>query len=100
MKVKAYLGRTMLARLLACLALITGLAAAGAPAQAAMLQAASQQVASGSQQAQPSKADTCADGDQRNVQAAARDGQARCGSRKRVIIYLPAVLFGPDRAYE
>jgi hypothetical protein len=97
---KAYLGRTMLARLLACLALITGLAAVGAPAQAAMLQASSQQVASGGQQAQPGKTDSCAEADQRNVQSATRDGPARCGSRKRVIIYLPTVLFGPDRAFE
>lgn len=100
MRVKAYLGRTMLARLLACLALITGLAAVGAPAQAAVLQAASQQVASGAQQAQPGKSESCADADQRAMQGSARDGLTRCGSRKRVIIYLPTVLFGPDRAFE
>ena len=43
MRARLYLIRTMLRRLLAAFALLTGLAAAGAPAQAHMLYAVSQQ---------------------------------------------------------
>ena len=52
----------MLTRLLACLALLTGLAAVGAPAKAATA--------------------------------------PECKPRKPVVIYIPTVQFGPDRAFE
>ena len=57
---KAYLSRTMLARLLACLALVTGLAAVGAPVNATLLTASSQQVESDGSASNPSKSATCA----------------------------------------
>lgn len=99
MPVKAYLGDTMLARLLACLALVTGLAAVGAPVQAKMLTAASEQIESSAQNAQPGKSVDCSAVEPRNVKSSAQS-QAKCRVRKPVVIYIPTVQFGPDRAYE
>ena len=99
MPVKAYLGRTMLARLLACLALITGLAALGTPASAAVVQSASQQVEASGQQS-PNKTVTCNAAEPRNATTASDPAQVRCRARKPVVIYIPTVQFGPDRAYE
>ncbi len=99
MAVKAYLGGTMLARLLACLALVTGLAAVGAPAQARLLSAASEQIESNAQNPQPGKSAECSPVEQRNVKGATQ-AQAKCRARKPVVIYIPTVQFGPDRAFE
>lgn len=100
MPVKAYLGPRMLARLLACLALVTGLAAVGAPVQAKVLQAASEQVESASPSSQPGKNTACATGEQRNLASATEQAQAKCRARKPVTIYIPTVQLGVDRAYE
>jgi hypothetical protein len=98
MEVKAYLGRTMLARLLACLALVTGLAAVGAPASAAVVQSASQQVEAASQA--PSKTAACTASEPRSAGTASDPAQVKCRARKPVVIYIPTVQFGPDRAFE
>ena len=100
MPVEAYLGRTMLARLLACLALVTGLAVVGAPLQAKTLEAASEQVETASQSAQPGKSAACPSGEQRNLAAATEQTQIRCRARRPVVVYIPTVQFGADRAYE
>lgn len=97
---KAYLNRTMLARLLACLALVTGLAAVGAPAHSALLTAASQQVEADGSSSNPSKNQSCTCSDPRNVGKATDSAQAKCRARKPVVIYIPTVQFGADRAYE
>lgn len=97
---KAYLSRTMLARFLACLALVTGLAAIGAPVNATLLSASSQQIESNGSASSPSKNATCACTSQRSLDKAIDQAQAKCRTRKPVVIYMPTVQFGADRAYE
>ena len=95
---KAYLGRTMLARLLACLALVTGLAAVGAPVHAKLVAEVNEQI-QGAKSAQPTSSLECSTAEQRNVKSATQP-QTRCPVRKPVVIYIPTVQFGPDRAFE
>jgi hypothetical protein len=90
----------MLTRLLACLALITGLAATGTPANAAYAQALSAEVSNGTVETQTGKAQRC--------ESIARKGKLppkaatapECKPRKPIVIYIPTVQFGPDRAFE
>jgi hypothetical protein len=91
----------MLARILAAFALITGLAAVGAPAEARLFSALSQPVdapSSGSQQGgaqQPCPLPTS-----KPSLASKTEVQPGCRQRKPVIIYIPTIQFGPDRAHE
>jgi hypothetical protein len=91
----------MLRRILACLALITGLAAVGTPAQARMMLDYGQQVenspavSQGSQQQLPCSVQPQRLGPQGKVVA-----QPGCAPRKPIVIYIPTVQFGPDRARE
>ena len=100
MVAKAYLSFAMLRRLLACLALITGLAAVNAPAHARMNAVVSQQV------------EECAAGMPARAQLScvisgsnAEEGQRaalpiKSRPRRPVVIYIPRVQLGPDRALE
>ena len=98
MAISTYLGRTMIARLLAFLALLTGLAALGAPAQAF-------------------EGSVSVGVEQRADQDDSKDAQAQCAEKQRkqksrteklvpckqqqpVTVYIPTVMFGADRAYE
>ena len=86
--------------MLTLLALLTGLAAFGAPAHAAVIDMFGPQVQSGSER----------DGEERRVECRQRKDDERgpvkredirdCPVRKQVRIYVPTVMFGPDRAYE
>lgn len=90
----------LLSRLLACLALFTGLAATGAPVEAFAVDMVGAQL----------EAD--ADGDQDNGASGCtcREGQGKariqgrqvqpCGERQPIRIFIPTVQFGPDRALE
>ena len=101
MQLKAYLTRAMLRRILACLALITGLAATGTPAQARMmLDFGTSQIESGSSASQgPQRIDCAANAEKLNSQGktVAKPG---CPPRKPIVIYIPTVQLGPDRARE
>lgn len=97
---KAYLRRTMLGRILAAFALITGLAATGTPASARMLTAVSQQVDANNQAQQAATQVPCPVVGTRNGLNTKVAAQAGCRARKPVIIYLPTVQFGADRAFE
>lgn len=100
MQLKAYLTRAMLRRILTCLALITGLAAVGTPAQARMMLDFGQQVESESSSSQGSqRADCIAAAEKLNPQGKAVAKPA-CPPRKPIVIYIPTVQFGPDRARE
>lgn len=90
----------MLRRILAAFALITGLAAVGAPADARMLSAVSQQVDSTAQAQSPSSQAPCPVPGARNGLSGKVAAQVDCRPRKPVIIYLPTVQFGADRALE
>ncbi len=99
MPVKAYLTRTMLRRLLACLALITGLAAIGAPAQASVYQTASGvELAAGIEKPCKGEACECPTG-RRHSQLGARQ-KVPCKPAPVITIVIPTVQFGADRAYE
>lgn len=100
MLAKAYLNRAMLRRLLACLALITGLAATGTPAHARMMLDYGQQVENSASSTQGSAQTPCNLPSQR-VNAQGRTVvQPGCPPRKPIVIYIPTVQLGPDRARE
>lgn len=89
---------SMLRRLLACLALITGLAAVGAPVQAALYEASSVQAATGTER--PCKGESC---DCPNVPRQTIPGareKAPCKPAPVITIVIPTVQLGADRAYE
>ncbi len=91
----------MLRRLLACLALFSGLAAIGSPVSPAMAEAVAGQVGQ-----------SVAAGETRGIEkCACREGTVsgpeskKCGDsrpapRRTIRIYIPTVQFGADRAYE
>ncbi|MBD3773120.1 MAG: hypothetical protein IE921_06020 [Rhodobacteraceae bacterium] len=91
----------MLRRLLACLALLTGLAAVGGPAQAAFADAIAEQTQSSTQAPQPGKAQTCPCQDRRTAKGDKSTTPPECRMRtKPVTVYIPTVMFGADRAFE
>lgn len=91
----------MLRQLLALLALLTGLAAIGAPVQAAVNSA----VGVGVEQPSDSR-----DTETRDAQNLCADKQRKqklrgekvtpCKKQEPVTVYIPSVMFGVDRAYE
>lgn len=97
---KAYLRARMLRRILTCLALITGLAAAGTPLNASVVEALSEQVGTSKPAPSTGSAETCECRLQRGTAPGKREQQPQCKPRKPVIIYIPTVQFGPDRALE
>lgn len=90
----------MLRRLLACLALITGLAAAGAPANAAMLDTLSEQVSATSVPCQQGVTAKCDCVVQPATSPSKGDPVKVCKARKPIVIFIPTIHFGADRAYE
>jgi hypothetical protein len=97
---KDYLSRAMLRRILACLALITGLAASGAPASARMMLDFGNQVENSVPASQGSQQSPCSALPQRVNAQGKVIAQPGCPPRKPIIIYIPTVQFGPDRARE
>lgn len=93
----------MLRQLLALLALLTGLAAIGAPVQAAVNSAVG--VGVGVEQPSDSR-----DTETRDAQNVCADKQRKqklrgekvtpCKKQEPVTVYIPSVMFGADRAYE
>lgn len=91
----------MLRQLLALIALLTGLAAIGAPVQAAVNSA----VGVGVEQPSDSR-----DTETRDAQNVCADKQRKqklrgekvtpCKKQEPVTVYIPSVMFGADRAYE
>lgn len=90
----------MLTRLLACLALITGLAAAGTPANAAFAQAASAEISGGAEATQPGRASRCEAAVRKGRVPSRSDSASGCRDCAPIQIYIPTVQFGPDRAFE
>ena len=96
---KPYLGKTMLRRLFACLALLTGLAAAGAPAQATLMGELEQlEISAERGEKDKSVASPC----EQRRQEQRRNGEkpAPCLQERGVRVYIPSVMFGADRAFE
>ena len=94
-----YLSDAMLRRLITLLALLTGLAAAGAPAHAVVYSAASGvEVAAGAEK--PCKGEAC---ERRAAARRSLDGPRTakpCKPEPFVTVFIPTVQFGIDRAYE
>lgn len=90
----------MLRRLLACLALFTGLAALGAPASPAMADVVAGQIGASvmAEQSEGGQACACAS---ETAPCTERPSRKPLGSVRRTIrVYIPTVQFGADRAYE
>lgn len=90
----------MLARILAAFALVTGLASIGAPADARLLASISEQVESAPSSQTGSAQVPCPVATQDARLKGKVDPNADCKPRRPVIIYLPTVQYGPDRALE
>lgn len=86
-------------RLLAFLALLSGLAAVNAPAHAALLNGAAEQV-SASETAQGEKQQKNACRSDKRSTPEKTDTAKGCKARKTIIIFIPTVQFGSDRAFE
>jgi hypothetical protein len=99
-RANAYLPRVMLRRLLACLALITGLAAIGAPVNAGAVDTFAAQVGT----SKPVPAAPAVEREECQTQRGAMTGKREkspdCRQRRTVVITIPTVQFGPDRALE
>ncbi len=90
----------MFRRLLTCLALITGLAAAGAPANAAVIDALSEQVSASAAPCQQASNAQCECVARPVTSPAKGDPVKLCKQRKPAVVYIPTIHFGADRAYE
>jgi len=99
-RARAYLGSTMLRRLLACLALISGLAAVNAPAHASVLDAmgASLEMTQRADDSGKAEKTTCAERQRQQRQRGEKVTPCRPCESVRVVI--PTVMFGADRAFE
>ena len=86
-------------RLLAFLALLSGLAAVGTPVGAAVSNGVCEQVAS-AEVSQPGKQVQCACDTKRRGPASGAGSERGAKTRKPVKIFIPTVQFGADRAHE
>lgn len=100
MLAKAYLTATMLRRLFACFALITGLAATATPAQARMMAVMTQSVVEGAQPTQTQQPSPCVAQKERRALRGKISARSDCRPPKPVVIVIPTIQFGPDRALE
>lgn len=91
----------MLRRLLACLAILTGLVSVATPAQARMVAVMSQTVVEGAQAQQAGPAALCevTQKDRADLRSKVAS-EPPCRQRKKVVIVIPTIQLGPDRALE
>ena len=90
----------MFRQLLALIALLTGLAALGAPAQAVVGTESSvgvEQSASGDIDPRDAQ---CACAEKQRKQKMRGERVTPCKKQEPVTVYIPSVMFGADRAYE
>jgi len=97
---KAYLSRVMLRRILAVFALVTGLTAVGSPAEARMMAVMSQSVVEGAQNQSQTTSTACEIAPARTNLRGRTVPQTNCRPRKPVVIVIPTIQLGPDRARE
>lgn len=90
----------MVRQLLAFLALLTGFAALNAPVQAAVASAASVTVERADDTQQTARRDDTACAQRQAKQRRAGQTVTPCKGQTPVVIYLPSVHLGPDRARE
>ena len=97
---KAYLCTSMLRRILACFALITGLTAAGSPADARVMAVVAQSVVEAAQAQQQAPTSACESIQQRAGLRNKSAVPAPCRPPKTVVIVIPTIQLGSDRALE
>jgi hypothetical protein len=90
----------MLRRLLACLALLTGLAAIGAPANPALAEAVTGEIGASVLAQQAERSQDCPCNSARRDQQSRTEREPACPPKRTLRIYVPTVQFGADRAYE
>lgn len=95
-----YLCRTMRRQLLTLLALITGFAALGTPASAAVGELFGSQVQAGQANRSDERREECRQRKEQERSPVRREDTRDCPPPRTVRIILPTVMFGPDRAYE
>lgn len=100
MRQRAYTVSSMRRQLLTLLALITGLAAFGAPASAAVGELFGSQVQTGQTSRTDDRREECRQRKERERSPARREDTRDCPPPRPVRIILPTVMFGADRAYE
>lgn len=100
MTMRHYLASSMLRRLLTCLALITGLAAAGAPVHANALDTmgAAFELTQKAEDSGKCEKVTCAE--RQRQQRERGEKVTPCRSQESVRVVIPTVMFGADRAFE
>ncbi|MDN3645600.1 hypothetical protein QWY75_05190 [Pontixanthobacter aestiaquae] len=86
-------------RLIALLALLSGLAAAGAPVTAAQVSDVCDRITS-SESAEAGKVQACKCRESRRNSSGKADTTKGRKSCKPVVIFIPTIQFGADRAYE
>lgn len=97
---KAYLSRVMLRRILAVFALVTGLTAVGSPAEARMIAVMSQSVVEGAQAQASSPSAACETAAPRPNLRSRAVTQTNCRPRPPIVVVIPTIQLGPDRARE
>lgn len=90
----------MLRRLLACLALLTGLAAVGAPAHAGVIDAVGMTLELAQQAEDTGKTEEPACVTRQRQQRTRGEKVTPCKPSETVTVFIPTVQFGPDRALE
>ena len=90
----------MLRRFLALLALLTGLAALSAPVHAAVSSAVDAAVEQASTRGQDNRDTQEACAEKQRKQKLRGEKVTPCKPQEPVTIYIPAVMFGADRAFE
>lgn len=95
-----YLKSSMLRRLLACLALITGLAAGGAPAHANIVDSLASTLELTQRADKATKGEACTCADRQRQQRLRGERVTPCKPSESVTIVIPTVMMGVDRAYE
>lgn len=86
-------------RLLALIALLSGLAAVGTPATAAQISDVCDRITS-SESAEAGKLEACKCREARRDAAGKIDTSKGCKARKPVVIFIPTIQIGIDRAHE
>lgn len=90
----------MFRQLLALIALLTGLAAIGAPAQAVMNTQSRVGVEQSANRDAESRDGQCACSEKQRKQKIRGERVTPCKKQDPVTVYIPSVMFGADRAYE
>ena len=90
----------MFGRFLACIALLTGLVAAGTPASASVAESIDCEIGVVLDAAKDTAADTSSCQHEHGEEASKGEDRAKLPARKPTRLLRPPVLYGVDRAYE